>query len=77
MNDNVMKEVCESVIMQAVEDYRELKRKGVEYINDRINGSYSIQELDAFFHSDWCNALLKANNIKYDGVTILRQLKNE
>ena len=77
MSDNTMKQLCEAIIQQAVDDYLELKRRGLEWISSDTDGNFSLTEIEHFFRSDWCNALLHEIDSGIDGVTILRKLKSE
>lgn len=77
MSDNTMKQLCEAIIQQAVDDYRELKRRGLGWIGSDADGNFSLTEIEHFFRSDWCRDLLHEIDSRIDGVTILRQLKSE
>lgn len=77
MSDNPMKQLCEAIVQQAVDDYRELKRRGLGWIGSDADGNFSLTEIEHFFRSDWCKALLHEIDSRIDGVTILRQLKSE
>lgn len=48
-----------AIIMQAIEDYRDLKKKGIESRQTQDEGEYSFAELREFFASDWCRLILK------------------
>lgn len=71
--------LCSRIIEQAVEDYRELKKKKLSSKETKDAGFYSVDEIEEFFHSAWCNEMLLKRGLesRIDGVTILRHLKAE
>lgn len=77
MTDESTKLLCEAVIGQVVDDYRELKRRNLGWIGSESDGNFSLPEIEHFLRSGWCGAMLHAIDSKVDGVTILRQLKSE
>lgn len=77
MDNCAAERLASAIVEQAVLDYRELRTKGVEEIKPFYRGTYSRTEIDAFFRSEWCKAILKGIGSRVDGVTILRQLKSE
>lgn len=78
MTEAICNKLANEIIIQAVEDFRDLCRRGVGEINNKDTGEYGIKELEEFFRSDWCRALLRGIGCSItDGVTILRQLKSE
>lgn len=77
MSNNSVELLCEAIIAQSVEDYRELRKKKKDEIHHKDEGDFSIAELESFFRGDWCRALLNGIQSRIDGVTILRQLKSE
>lgn len=77
MSDNAMKRLCEAIIQQAVNDYQELKRRNIGWIGSVEDGQFSLTEIEHFFRSNWCKALLRGIGSRIDGVTILRHLKSE
>lgn len=77
MSDNSMKQLCEAILRQAVDDHRELKRRGLGWIGSDADGCFSLTEIYHFFRSDWCKDLLRGSGSRVDGAAILRQLKSE
>ncbi len=77
MTDNVLASLCSAVVEQAVEDYRELSRKGIEYFGSDAMGTYSKFEIEQFFKSKWGDLMLRGMGSSIDGFTIIRQLKAE
>jgi len=78
MNENGIALLCSAIVEQAVLDYRELRRLGVEERKKKNDGEYSISELESFFRSEYCTLLLQNADSKIDdGVLILRKLKSE
>lgn len=71
--------LCTRIIEQAVDDYRELKKKKLSSRETKDKGEYSITEIEEFFHSAWCNEIILKRGLesRVDGVTILRHLKSE
>lgn len=70
-----MKLLCAAIIDRAIEDYKELKRRGKEWISTVDGGNYSIQELEHFFKSKYCDAILDAYGNDKCGWEILEQLR--
>lgn len=70
-------QLASAIVERAVSDYRELKTKDVEEIKPFYRGTYSKKEIEVFFHSDWCETILRGIGSRADGVTILRYLKHE
>lgn len=66
-----------AIVFQAAEDYRDLRRRGVEERNTRDNGKYSYVEIEKFLKSDWCNIILRGIGSRFRGDTILRNLRQE
>ena len=60
-----------AVVMQAVRDFREARRRLKRKPNDR-EASASLMEVSRFFRSDYFSAFTKL-----DGVTILQRLMEE
>ena len=78
MNENGIALLCSAIVEQAVLDYRDLRRLGVEEHKKGSDGEYSISELESFFRSKYCKLLLQGADSKIDdGVLILRKLKSE
>lgn len=77
MTDNVAACLCSAIIEQAVEDYRELSGKEIEYRGTVAAGNYSKCEIERFFRSEWGALVLLGMKSRVDGFTILRQLKTE
>lgn len=67
--------LCEAIVALACEDYVNLHERGKTFVGTRQSGCFSIDEIESFLHSDWCNRLLSAINSPIDGETILYQLK--
>lgn len=65
-----------AIVEQAVEDYKFLLGKEIDrWFFDDINLEISKKELEKFFQSELCDALLSSNKIGVDGRSILRLLK--
>lgn len=77
MGRNTAQRLCEAIIRQAVEDYRELKRRKLSWIGSDADGNFSMTEIEHFLRSDWCRRLLCGIDSRLDGTSILRQLKSE
>ena len=78
MNENGIALLCSAIVEQAVLDYRELRRRGVEKHKKKDDGEYSISEIESFFRSKYCTLLLQSADSQIDdGVLILRKLKSE
>jgi hypothetical protein len=72
--DNGYKELATAIVMQAIDDYNELKKLHARKFVDR-GQSVSYVELNAFFKSDYCDTLL--GNVTFTGKDILRILRGE
>jgi len=66
-----------AIVFQAAEDYRDLKRRGVEERDVRQVGKYSFVEIEEFLKSEWCNIILRGVGSRFHGDTILRNLRQE
>lgn len=58
MNDEAILELRNAVVLQAVEDWRNLRQWGVEYVRPHMGGSYGIAEIRNFFKSEYGHVLL-------------------
>ncbi len=67
--------LCTAILIQAVLDYQELNKRGVESRNEGKRGKYSKDELACFFKSEWCDFLLTSINSNFTGEYILSCLK--
>ncbi len=71
-------ELANEIIDRAIADYRNLKRLHKEKAGSwKRGGEYSINELEDFFHSDWCNFLLKHMGKNFTGAELLVHLRAE
>lgn len=66
--------LVKGIIKQAAEDYRFLRRKGVKQSGFHHN-SYSISEIEDFFNSPLCAALLGTVKSDLSGQDILHRLQ--
>ena len=63
MNDKVLENIQIAIVRQAIEDYRELKRRGVAE-NEKVYDcsiNICITEIKKFFKSKWADALTFGN----------------
>ena len=77
MHDGRIEELCEAIFMQAVNDYRELRRAGTPIIKTKDEGTYSIGELEMFFRGKWAKNLAKIMKLRVSNDAILKQLQTE
>lgn len=77
MTDTACSLLCSDIVEQAVEDYRELRRKNKDEIKHKDEGTFSKEDIESFFRGEWCHDILNGLDSRIDGVNILRQLKNE
>lgn len=77
MDNGNAKTLCSAVLLQAIRDYRELRKNGSEHIKTKNQGEFSIGELESFFRGDWCRFLCRAANLRVSGPSILRKLESE
>lgn len=71
------KELAEAVLVQAIEDWKELEEKGKTYISHKADGSFSLQEIEAFFNSRWCEIILESLRIKMSGQDFISMLRKQ
>ena len=73
-----IRHLCAKIILQAIEDYRTLKERGVNQIVTKED-AYSIDEIEEFFRGDFCNDVIIDNilQVKTSGSEILRYLKKQ
>ncbi len=69
--------LCCAVIRQAVDDWRDLLRKGSDECSLAADNFYSKAEIAEFLRSDWCRLLLEESRVGTTGKRILRQLESE
>ena len=74
MNE-VFKEIAFSIIEQAIDDYKRLKRLDIDCLVIDKERPISKREIENFFHSEWCDFLL--STIDLTGEDILRYLNRE
>ena len=72
---NQFKDLAFTIIIKAVNDYRLLKTIRSNRIVIKNEGTISKNEIENFFHSDWCDFLL--SNMNLTGEDILRYLNRE
>lgn len=77
MTDSACSLLCSAIVEQAVEDYRELRKKDKEEIIHKDEGIFSKDDIESFFRGAWCRSILNGFGSRIDGVNILRQLKAE
>lgn len=70
--NNEYKELAFAIIINAIDDYRFLKEIGASKVDLIDEGVISKEEIEDFFHSDWCDFLLL--NMNLTGKDILRYL---
>ena len=58
MKDEVV-ELSGAIVKQAVDDYRELKRRNRTSGGNRNVGRFSLEEVEEFFQSEYCEALIQ------------------
>ena len=73
--NNEYKELAFAIIINAIDDYRFLKEIGASKVDLIDEGVISKEEIEDFFHSDWCDFLL--SNMNLTGKDILRYLDRE
>ena len=69
--------VAEAIIKQAVDDFRDLRRRKAAEIRVSKTDTYSVEELERFFASDWCRLILHGCGIGTTGNRILNHLRAE
>lgn len=70
-----IEELCTAVLIQAVEDYQDLNKRGLTSRTDPKSGKYSKNEIARFFNSKWCEVLLESIGSDFSGQHILNCLK--
>lgn len=76
MNE-IYKEIALNVLIQAINDYKLLKKYGFKRMLSEDNRTYIyLDELEEFFNSDWCNHLLEYVS-DLTGKDILRMLNKD
>ena len=65
--------VCR-IFEQAIEDYKELRKKGIEIEKD-TSSFYSIKDIERFFSSKWCTRLLEMIDCQLTGADVLNRVK--
>lgn len=74
----VYKKLIHAIIIQAVDDYKYLKRNNLEHYRDRgSRDTYSVKELERFFKGKWGNALIDSTNINLTGNEVLSKISQE
>ena len=51
--------LCEAIVLQAVEDYKDLIDRGKERCHRRGEVAYSRKEIEEFLLSDWGNKIIR------------------
>ena len=64
-----------AIIQQAADDYHDLKSRGITSCKTRDYGSYSKEEIEEFFNSEYCETLLLGLHISDHGSNLLEILK--
>lgn len=72
--DDEAADIMSAILVQAVEDYRELTRLHLSRSIDRHGGQYSIEELEQFFAGEFCEWMLQTGLglHKTEGADLLR-----
>ena len=52
-------QICAAILIQAVEDYRELLHKELPAVKDKNGGGFSLDEIESFFEGDWCELIIQ------------------
>lgn len=66
------------IICSAVNDYRMLKKDGLEFKKDRKYGNFSIGELTEFFDGKWCKTLLSTLGVSgISGADLLKMVDDD
>lgn len=63
------------IFEQAVEDYRDLKKRKIESRDTGHGIEYSIKDIENFFGSKWCGRLLEIIDCNLSGKDILTKLQ--
>lgn len=63
------------IFEQAVEDYRDLKKRKIESRDTGHGTEYSIKDIEKFFSSKWCGRLLEIIDCNLSGKDILAKLQ--
>lgn len=66
--------LCSAIVAQAVLDYQDLHNRGVTSREEK-GYVYSEEEIEDFFHSEWCRTLLKIVGNDCTGERILHCLQ--
>lgn len=75
MNE-IYKEIALNVLIQAIEDYKLLKKHGFKRMLTEEKTYIYMDELEKFFNSKWCDYLLEYVS-DLNGRDILRMLNKE
>lgn len=76
-NDRWVGQLAGAIVLQAADDYRDLKKRGKQSHETRGAGDYSVDELTEFFRGEWCSLILKGLGSRFRGRSILLNLRNE
>ncbi len=63
------------IFEQAIEDYRDLKKRKLEGRDTGHGTEYSIRDIEKFFGSKWCNTLLEMIDSNLSGKDILGKIQ--
>lgn len=77
MDDVRIRELCEAIYMQAVNDYRELLKLGKFEVRTKDEGYYSLVEIEEFLMSEWADVLARILRLPVSNWAILKQLRSE
>ena len=61
-----------AIVVQAINDYRELEKREVNSVRTRREGTYSKREIEDFFESNWCDTLLGEISENYTADEVYR-----
>lgn len=69
--------LVQGIVLCAVEDYRDLKKRKVESRNVKGKDHYSINEIESFFKGDWCDDLLALIGCKLSGIDVWEKVQKQ